>query len=347
MTLTKQMEVKTMDRDNLLRRITGKGTFLFLLAFVFCSLLILRPAGADTVSDSGSPFTVDIAADSTDFIPGDGNCSDQQGNCSLRAAIQEANALAGDDTINVPLSNVTLSLAGHSEDAGATGDLDITDNLTIIGSGATNIDGDDIDRVIQVHSGITVTLQALAVINGRTADDANGSHRHGGGIFNGDSKLILQGVEVINNETGDGIGTPGYTKVGGFGGGIFNSGDLTLNSSQVRNNITGAGYTGFNYGGDGGGLYIEADSTLVMNDSTVSENTTGAGGGGSGVGAPGGRGGGIHIGGSTTTAELTNSYVFNNVTGNGGAGTAGQHGGSGGAGGGIYFVGDLLVLTNS
>jgi hypothetical protein len=162
MTLTKQTEVKTMDRDNLLRRLAGKGTFLFLLAIVFCSLVILRPAGADTVSDSASPFTVDIAAVTTDFIPGDGNCSDQQGNCSLRAAIQESNTLAGDDTINVPLPDVMLSLAGHSEDAGAIGDLDIKGNLTIIGNGATNIDGDDIDRVIQVHSGITVTLPALA-----------------------------------------------------------------------------------------------------------------------------------------------------------------------------------------
>jgi hypothetical protein len=55
--------------------------------------------------------------------------------CTLRAAIQETNALPGADTINLPSGNFLLSIAGQGENAAASGDLDITDNLTIVGAG--------------------------------------------------------------------------------------------------------------------------------------------------------------------------------------------------------------------
>ena len=49
-------------------------------------------------------FTVNIASDGSDANPGDGVCETAPGNgiCVLRAAIQETNALAGDDTIILP-----------------------------------------------------------------------------------------------------------------------------------------------------------------------------------------------------------------------------------------------------
>src|SRR5438128_6853246 len=51
-------------------------------------------------------FTVNVAGDSHDANPGDGVCADAIGNCTLRAAIEEANALAGKQTIlfNLPLA---------------------------------------------------------------------------------------------------------------------------------------------------------------------------------------------------------------------------------------------------
>ena len=61
--------------------------------------------------------------------------------CSLREAIGAANALAGADTITVPAGTYTLSIAGTGEDANATGDLDISDDLTINGTTFTIIDG--------------------------------------------------------------------------------------------------------------------------------------------------------------------------------------------------------------
>ena len=51
-------------------------------------------------------LTVNSIADAADATPGDGICETATGNgiCTLRAAIQEANALAGTDTISFNLS---------------------------------------------------------------------------------------------------------------------------------------------------------------------------------------------------------------------------------------------------
>ena len=48
---------------------------------------------------AAATLTVNSIADTSDANPGDGVCDDGGGNCTLRAAIQEANTLAGTDTI--------------------------------------------------------------------------------------------------------------------------------------------------------------------------------------------------------------------------------------------------------
>jgi CSLREA domain-containing protein len=96
---------------------------------------------------SAISFTVNTTVDAPDFSPGDGVCAINSGPCSLRAAIQEANAQPGTDDIHVPTGTYVLTIEGISENAAATGDLDITDSVRIYGSGstvssATIIDGD-------------------------------------------------------------------------------------------------------------------------------------------------------------------------------------------------------------
>ena len=49
---------------------------------------------------------------------------------------RDANALPGPDVINLPAGTYTLTIGGTGEDAAATGDLDITSELTISGAGA-------------------------------------------------------------------------------------------------------------------------------------------------------------------------------------------------------------------
>src|SRR6266702_8570461 len=110
-------------------------------------LLLLSPlAFAGPIR--AATFNVNSTADAVDANPGDTVCATAGGMCTLRAAIQEANALRGDDVINLLANTYTLTILGQGEDHAATGDLDINDTvnggkLTINGAGSTTtvIDG--------------------------------------------------------------------------------------------------------------------------------------------------------------------------------------------------------------
>jgi hypothetical protein len=286
-----------------------------LLAAVIAVLLSLwigsqHPANA-------ANFIVDSPADAVDAHPGDGICDDGAGNCTLRAAIQETNALPGADTITLPAGTYTLSIPGADEDAAATGDLDITDDLTLTGADrdTTIIDGGAIDRVIDSAldgQSITVTISDVSIENGRT------SFSGGAGISNGRfglGLLELRSVFVRNNiVAGPGGSGGGIHNIGvvtledvivhnndGFvsGGGIFNQGTLTISASTVRDNVTNSTGGGINSGG-----------TATITNSAVSGNVAGYGAGG---------GGGIH---NFGTMEISNSTVNDNSSHDWGGGVA-------------------------
>ncbi|MCB1589079.1 MAG: hypothetical protein KDI56_09260, partial [Xanthomonadales bacterium] len=111
-------------------------------ALLFCSLL--------TPTAWAASFIVDRLDDAVDQSPGDGQCLAATGGCTLRAAVQEGNALAGADEVILGAGTHTLSLAGADEDLGASGDLDISDALSIsgVGTAATLIDASALDRVL-------------------------------------------------------------------------------------------------------------------------------------------------------------------------------------------------------
>ena len=99
-------------------------------------LIALVALAADGASPAqGASFTVDATHDAVDAAPGDGVCADAGGACTLRAAVMETNALPGADEISLPGGTYVLSIPGADEDAAATGDLDIVDDLMIDGGG--------------------------------------------------------------------------------------------------------------------------------------------------------------------------------------------------------------------
>ncbi len=120
-------------------------------------------------TDADAPFLVTKTLDTND-----GSCD--VNDCSLREAIVATNLNAGADTITLPALGVpyTLTIPGADEDLGATGDLDITDDLTINGAGSatTIIDACDSsggpcsgsDRVFHVRlaSG-TVSISGVTI----------------------------------------------------------------------------------------------------------------------------------------------------------------------------------------
>lgn len=121
-----------------------------------------HPASADTA------FTVNTASDAVDTNPGDSLCLTAAGKCSLRAAVQEANANPDVTVITLKEKAYKISIIGASEDAAAAGDFDISTPITVQGvtSATSIIDANFIDRVFHLHTGGALTLTNLTVRNG-------------------------------------------------------------------------------------------------------------------------------------------------------------------------------------
>jgi CSLREA domain-containing protein len=294
---------------------------------LFLVLPTLLPKSPSVVH--AATFTVNSTDDAIDAAPGNGVCATAGGVCTLRAAIQEANDLAGDDTIVLPTGTYTLTLAGAGEMNAATGDLDIHGNLTITGAGApmTIINGNgDVtgDRVFFVHPGRVVTISGVTIQNGNP-----GSGTTGGGIANAGT-LTISHSTLIGNTAGNGgaihsvngrtltlVNTTvtGNSTTGGYGA-IYNEGTLIMTNSIVSGNSAT---------GDGGGIRSEV-GTLTLTNSTVSGNSAT------------GRGGGIVVayGG---TADLNNVTITNN--------TADSDGDGFGTGGGIACWGGTVNFRNT
>jgi len=209
-------------------------------------------------------FNVNSTNDATDANPGDGICATTPGGntCTLRAAIQESNALAGPDTIDIPANTYTLTIAGRSEDNAATGDLDILDDLDLVGSttGPTFIDANGIDRVFDVIGPATVSMTRLIIQGGISRGES------GGGIHN-DADLSLSQVAMRNNKA---MNLPGDG--GGDGGAIAN---LNMGTLQLTN-VTLSGNTA----DDSGGALANFDQAVAqLTNVTISGNSAQAGGG--------------------------------------------------------------------
>lgn len=201
-------------------------------------------------SAHGASFTVDRLDDGVDVLPGDGICamagSDPQ-RCTLRAAIQEANASPdGLDTIQLPDGTVELHIAGAGEDAAASGDLDISATLNLLGTaaGTSVIRQLADDRVFDIAAGTTAALSRLRITGGG-AVEAGGAVRNLG-------QLTLTDCEL------DGNG--GDTRAVRLGGAIFNAGVLALTAVHLHDNQAGGASLP---GAAGGALYNTLGAVLT------------------------------------------------------------------------------------
>jgi CSLREA domain-containing protein len=315
-----------------------------------------------TIVDDDRNFIVNITADAVDANPGDGICEIALGSglCTLRAAIQEGNALSGEDTITLPSGFYTLTIGGVNEDAAATGDLDITDNLIINGAGeeVTVIDGNALDRVLSVNNASQVAISMVTIRNGNISDE------YGGGIYNS-GVLTLTNSAVSNN-----LASTSNRTV--LGGGIFNSNILALINSRISDNTVSLNHDGW---GGGGGVSTLGSALTLIDSAVISNTTTGLMSHGGGIYAEGmlvitntvvsgnsaeREGGGIVISGAM--ANLTDSVVSNNNGGTGGGGiyilegtltfvsgsiSNNNAGGMSGSGGGVYANVSTLTFIDS
>jgi hypothetical protein len=227
-------------------------------------------------------FYVDSQRDGADAAPGDGVCATAAGECTVRAAIMEANALAGAQA--VVLGGGVFVLEDEAESAaqralGAeSGDLDIQGDITLIGIGAQQsvLHGNAVDRVLEIHSG-KVRLEDLAITGG----DA-GPQGEGGGIRNGGGDVTLRRVAIDGNRAvnGGGILNAGgamniqessiaYNIAPGAGGGIQNQAQISIE------NVTISG----NQAANGGGLLTVGGSARLLYVTLAGNSASNAGGG--------------------------------------------------------------------
>jgi CSLREA domain-containing protein len=220
-------------------------------------------------------FVATTGADGVDAVPGDGVCATAASTCTLRAAIQEANALSGADSIVLPADTYTLNPSAGGEDAAASGDLDITGSLTITGPavGRATVSGNG-DRVFDIFAPAVVVLTRLTIQSGNAAGTTAG-----GGIRNaGDLTLS---VAVVRGNV-----------AGGDGGGLANrpGGKARLTNVTITANFSGA---------LGGGIANDSGATLQLVNVTVSLNSALQGGGIDNIGS----------------AQAVNTIVANSIAG--------------------------------
>jgi CSLREA domain-containing protein len=232
------------------------------------TLLAAIALTASAARASGPIFVVNSTADAHDAAPGDGKCETADGNgvCTLRAAVEQANASAG-ATVQVPAGTFPLSL----------GSLLLTQPMTISGAGAgrTIVSGGNVSRVVLASFSGETRLQGMTLRDGLESAGALVA----GGVG---AAFVLERTELVH-------GSAGF-------GGCFYGDALRLVDSYVHDchATTGHGGAVYVYYGNevrrstisgstaflrGGGIYAYSGPLAVV-DSTISGNTAGEYGGG-------------------------------------------------------------------
>jgi CSLREA domain-containing protein len=285
--------------------------------------------------------------------PAPGACNS---NCSLREAVDAANLSIGDDRVKLLAQTYRLTRSGTDE-ANATGDLDVLDSLEIFGKGArrTTIDGEwaaQGDLLVETPGGVDLTLRDLEL--------RDGDHTTGSGVtavdFNGPGDFRLTNARLISNR--------------GNYSAVETSGDALIKRVVFRQNVaTGCCPALYNTGtgemvvrdvwfdrnraaNDTGAVY-SSGASAVFERVTFSRNRAGDVGGGALITSGGGphilrnvtfsgnrtdgSGGGLYL---ESDATLNNVTFFRNVADADDDDPAGQ-------GGGIYGAGGTATMSNT
>ncbi len=199
----------------------------------------------------------------------------EDGDCSLREAILSANqnrafdrceAGTGADIIEFePRAEprlFRLFRRGIDDDTGTSGDLDITEDLTLIGLGEEEttiqlgVDRELVERIFDIAPGgqeITVTIKNLTL----TADSMSGQNNRGYGIRNRTGGTLFLEQVTIRDFQADTVGD----------GVVFNEGTLTLDQCSILNNR----------GGESGGI-VNMDTLTVLRSRILGNNGQTGGG---------------------------------------------------------------------
>ena len=256
--------------------------------------------GATAPAASAETWTVDSTADPSG---GEGDCS-VAGQCTLRAALEDAAAWAGPGPAIVDATHVsgTITLLDEHLELFSGGATSVT--VEGPGPGQLTVDGGEQFALFEVNYpgkgvGAELKISGMTLAHGKalgsgaaifdyapengTIDDApltledvhlveNTSGADGGAIYQeGNTSLTLIDCLLVGNSATDELG------VGrGYGGAIWSSGTLTLQGTQVGTIADGSNSAVQN----GGGIEMSTDNlaepgTLIVEEgSSVAGNTT-------------------------------------------------------------------------
>ena len=271
-----------------------RGAFYLLLLVAVC--VIPFALAQRTTAKGNRPANVITVTNTNDSGAG-----------SLRQALADAQ---DGDTINFDPSVNTVTLT--------TAELSISQSITISASPQTVT----VQRASQTEFRIFHVMPGHSVeIDGLTISGGHITGNNGGGILNDNSTLTVAHCTVWANAIVSG------SVANTSGGGIYNSGTMTLNQVIVNNN--NASFCGCGTGVPSGGG-ISNTGTMIIIAGTVQSN----GGGAFWLWS----GGGIYNS-NTGMMTITGSTIRNNQTGNPGR--------TGAYGGGIVNYGTLTIQDST
>jgi hypothetical protein len=180
---------------------------------------------------------VNTPDDLIDFDPGDGICSAYPGTvmqfCSLRGAIMEANAIAGAQTIELPVLEEPYRLTRSSTDGAENGDVQISGPTRLIGEPLDGVNPQllldfpvsEPGRAIRVES----TASTVRITNLDIVGQPQAFNGDGGLISHRGDRLVLRDVSLSNG------------RALGKGGAIHALGELDIFNAKFTNNAAPRG----------------------------------------------------------------------------------------------------------
>lgn len=238
--------------------------------------------------ETATYFLVNTVNDTSDVNLGNGACTDGGGNCSVRAALEEAAALGA-----TKLTYIDVPAGNYGVDSSA---LIVNSRVIMKGAGSAttifngNKDTSPVANILKI-SGADVTIDGVAVKN---ATYGGVSIVSGIGVSSTALNLILKNCEISNNSISSasvistGVGfyhnsvgsliiqncliqnnTQMNSPVFASGGGIYGvATDILIENSTITSNgfntATGSSY--------GGGIYLFAANKSIIKGTTITAN---------------------------------------------------------------------------
>ncbi|HSE11599.1 MAG TPA: Ig-like domain repeat protein [Rudaea sp.] len=261
---------------------------------------------------AAGPFTVNTTNDTHDANAGDGLCSDGSGQCSLRAALEQANASTGATTINLPPGTYNLTIGALIAGTAAN------TNISIHGTGTsanTIINQTVAHRLVfsidyNVMANVVFELDNATVTGGSEDEtDPDGFGGNGGAVLAGGSVSATGNAVTFNSVVFSGNYCSPSSNAGCSGGAInmTGGGDLTITNCTFSGNEA-AKFKGTASGG--GAVYFDAafaGGNLTITNSTFTNNI---------AHSVNGQGGALYIGGGTSNVyTITGNTFTGNIAG--------------------------------